>query len=152
LTLLLFGTSLKAAAMLGLHDERYLQVAVAPLACSFLIFRKRRAIFSKARYSPRVGVPLLTAAVLVGVVTVYLDPAGEGLGLLFSMFSMVLVWMAAFVLCFGVDSFRLSLYPLCCLFLMVPLPSPWMDRIATALQHGSAAVSYQMLRLSGIPV
>jgi exosortase len=35
---------------------------------------------------------------------------------------------------------------------MIPLPSSWMDQIVAGFQHGSAAVSYQILRLSGIPV
>ncbi len=60
--------------------------------------------------------------------------------------------MAAFVLCYGVDSFRAGLYPLCCLFLMIPLPPSWMDKVAAGFQHGSAAISYGLLRLSGIPV
>jgi exosortase len=60
--------------------------------------------------------------------------------------------MAAFVLCYGVQSFRAGLYPLCCMFLLIPLPPSWMDRVAAGLQHGSAAVSYEILRLSGIPV
>ena len=60
--------------------------------------------------------------------------------------------MAAFVLCYGMQSFRAGIYPLCCMFLMIPLLPSWMDRIAAVLQHGSAAISYEILRLSGIPV
>jgi len=89
---------------------------------------------------------------LLAIVSVYRDPASESTGLLLAIFAIVLVLMAAFVLCCGVQSFRAGIYPLCCMFLMIPLLPSWMDRIAAFLQQGSAAVSYQILRLSGIPV
>jgi exosortase len=152
LTLLVFGPSLKTTIGLALHDDRYLQIAVAPLACSLLLFRRRTEIFSRARYSPRAGAPLLALTVLLGIFSVYSTPGSESTGPLVEVFALILVWMAAFVLCFGVHSFRAGLYPLCCMFLMIPLPSSWMDRIVAGFQHGSAAVSYQILRLSGIPV
>ena len=151
-TLLVFWPSLKAAVGLALRDDRYLQIVLAPLACSFLLFRHRAEIFDKARYSPRTGIPLLSLAVLLGIASVYRDPGSGSGGLPAAVFAIVLVWMAAFVLCYGVQSFREGIYPLCCLFVMIPLPPSWMDRIAAGLQHGSAAVSYQILRISGIPV
>jgi exosortase len=151
-TLLLFWPSLKTAISLSLRDDRYLQIVLAPLVCSVLIFLHRTEIFSQARYSPRTGIPLLSLAMLLGIVSVYRDPGSEGAGLLLAVFAIVQVWMAAFVLCYGVQSFRAGLYPLCCMFLMIPLPPTWMDRITAGLQHGSAAISYEILRLSGIPV
>src|SRR5579863_4656683 len=120
--------------------------------CAFLIYRQRAEIFPQARYSPRAGIPLLSLAMALGIASVYLDPSSVSGGLSIAVFATVAAWMAAFVLCYGVQSFRAALYPLCCLFLMIPLPPSWMDRIAAGLQQGSAAVSYQILRLSGIPV
>jgi exosortase len=152
LTLLVFWPSLKTAIRLALSDDRYLQIVVAPLMCSFLIFRQRTEIFAQARYSPRIGIPLLSLAMLLGIVSVYRNPGSESAGLLLAVFGIVLVWISAFVLCYGLQSFRAGIYPLGCLFLMVPLPPSWMDRIAAGLQYGSATVSYEILRLSGIPV
>lgn len=60
--------------------------------------------------------------------------------------------MAAFLLCYGRQSFRAALFPLCCLLLAVPAPAWVLDRFTTALQHGSAAISYEMMHLSGLPV
>ena len=151
-SLLVFWPSLKTAISLALRDDRYLQIVLAPLACSFLIFRQRREIFSQARYSPHAGIPLLSLAMLLGIVSVYRDPGSESASLLVAILAIILVWMAAFFLCYGARTFRAALYPLCCMFLMIPLPPSWMDRIAAGLQHGSAAVSYEILRLSGIPV
>ena len=147
--LLVFWPSLKTAISLALTDERYLQIVLAPLGCVFLILRERRAIFAQARYSPRPGIPLLALAMLLAMAVA---PVSGSLGLLLAVFAIVLVLMAAFVLCYGTRSFRAALYPLCCLFAMVPLLPSWMDRVAAVLQHGSASISYEILRLTGVPV
>ena len=151
-TLVIFWPSLRTAISLALRDDRYLQIILAPLVCAFLIFRQRTEIFSRARYSPRAGIPLLSLAMLLGIVSIYRNPGSQSTGLSLAVFALILAWIAAFVLCYGVKSFWAGVYPLCCMFLMIPLPPSWMDRIAACLQHGSAAVSYQILRLSGIPV
>ncbi len=148
----MFGPTLKATISLGFRDDRYLQIAAAPLVCSLLIFLQRTEIFSRARYSPRIGIPLLSLAVLIGILAVYRDPGSESTGLLPGMIGMTLVWLAAFILCCGMDSFRAALYPLCCILLMIPLPASWMDQVAGALQHGSATLSCEILRLFGVPV
>jgi exosortase len=150
LTVVMFGPSLKSIIGLGLHDDRYLQIVVAPLACGLLLFVQRAEIFPRATYSPQVGVPLVSGALLLGAWAVSAKPA-EG-SLLSAVFAMILMWMAAFVWCCGAESFRAGFYPLSCLFLMIPFPASWMDQIAAGLQHGSAAAAYRILRLTGIPV
>ena len=47
ITLLVFGPTLKTIVSLGLHDNRYLQIVVAPLACCALLFWERNEIFSQ---------------------------------------------------------------------------------------------------------
>jgi len=150
-TLLLFGPTLKSIVSLGLHDDRYLQIVVAPLACLALILWERTEIFSRVTYSPQVGIRVLSVSALLGVLAVLAKPGvenGEGMEIV----AMILMWMGAFLFCCGIESFRAALYPLCCLFLMVPLPSAWMDRAAMFLQRGSAATSYRILRMTAIPV
>jgi exosortase len=148
----LFWPSLKIAFGLALHDDRYLQIILAPLVCWFLIFLNRTEIFSHSRYSPRPGIPLLSLTLLLGIVAVYRDQGHYGAGLPLAILVIILAWMASFVLCYGLESFRAAIYPLSCLFLMIPVPPSWMDRMVADLQYGSAAVSYEILRLSGIPV
>lgn len=150
LTFAVFGPTLKTAIGMALHDDRYLQIVVAPVACSLLIFLRRNKIFCNAHYAPRVGIPLLALAVLVGSVAVY--TGADGLGLLPRVFGIVLIWLASFFLCYGIDSFRAALYPLCCILLMIPVPSSWMEQVTAVLQHGSATLSYEFLRMLGVPV
>jgi exosortase len=151
-TLLVFWPSLKVIIGLAVRDDRYLQVILAPLVCLFLIYQKRTEIFAQARYSLRRGIPLLFLALLVGIVAEFAGGGVESNSLPTAVFAIILAWMAAFVLCYGKDSFLAALYPLSCLCLIIPLPPLWMGRIATGLQHGSAALSFRILRLSGIPV
>jgi exosortase len=151
LTATLFWSPLRAVASLPFQDDRYLQVAVAPFMCVFLMYWNRVAIFSQARFSPRAGIPLLSVAMLLFLALrrLFID---ESAGLPEAVFAVTLVWMAGFILCYGPRSFKCALFPLCCLFLMIPIPLALMDRMAVALQHASAATSFAILRLAGIPV
>jgi exosortase len=152
LTILVFGPALKTVLGLALHDDRYLQIAVGPLACGLLLFWRRTEIFSNTRSYSRGGILVFSIALLIGMLARFGNPGSDETNLRFAVLALVLMWISTFALCFGARSFRVALYPLCCLFLMIPLPRSWMDWIASALQHGSAALSYEMLRWSGIPV
>ena len=150
-TLVVFSPVLKSLIVLALHDERYLQVMVAPFACFLLLYLCRSEVFSTATYSPRLGIPLVSVSILLGMLLGYFSFSSAA-GRTLDVFAMILTCMSAFILSCGVDGFRAALYPLGTLFLMVPLPSAWMDRLATFLQHGSAAVAYRMLQVTSIPV
>jgi len=152
ITVLVFGPLLKNVIGLGLHDDRYLQIVVAPFVCWLLLFVRRSEIFSLAAFSPQIGIPLLAAFTVLGMFSVRSGLEGENVGRMLAVFAMILMWMAAFVLSFGVGSFHAVLYPLSTLLLMIPLPSAWMDRVAMFLQHGSAVIAYRILLIVGIPV
>lgn len=137
--MILCRTPVSAAVSLGWKDDSYFQIVAAPLLVLFLLFWDRDRIFRGAAWNTRVGVPLLVLAVAI-----YL--------FLHSVAGVILVAMAAFILGFGLRSFRAACFPLGCLLLMIPLPASAMERIIHSLQQGSASVSYQMLRLTGIPV
>jgi exosortase len=143
--LLLFWPSLVSAFSLAVNNDRYLQVLIAPLLTAFLIFWNRRAIFQQSRYNLPAGIPLILAATLLGIVF-------RTHSLPLTIFASTMMVLSEFLLCFGAESFRAALYPLGCLFLMVPYPAAWMDRVAASLQYGSADVSYRLLRVTGLPV
>jgi exosortase len=143
--LILFWPSLASAFSLAVHDDRYLQVLVAPLLAAFLVFWDRRAIFQQARYNLPAGTLLTIAAASLGVVS-------QSRSLPVTVLAIVLSVLGGFLLCFGAEGFRAALYPLGGLFLMVPYPAAWMDRVAASLQYGSADVSYALLRVTGVPV
>jgi exosortase len=151
-SVMLFWPALKVAFALALEEDRYLQIALAPVIVPLLLYWRRAEVFASVRSSPRLGIPLLVLALLLwfAVVPRYLDRGGAGL--MQALSAAVAVWIAGFLLCYGTRSLRAGCYPLGCLLLMIPLPAPWMNEINTAFQHGSAAVSYRILWLSGLPV
>jgi exosortase len=152
-TLILFASPLRAAVSLSFHDDRYIQIVAAPFLCVFLIYWERAEIFSKARFSPRAGIPLLSLATVFCLAVIHAPSfKNESSKLPLSVMAIVLVWIAAFILCYGPRSFKSALFPLCCLFLTIPVPPAVMDRMTIGLQHASAATSYAILRLVGIPV
>jgi exosortase len=143
--LIVLWPSIVSAFSLAVHNDRYLQVLIAPLLAAFLIFWNRRAIFRQARYNLSAGIPLVAIAALLSVI--FLSRP-----LPLAILAGVLWMLSGFLLCFGAQSFRAALYPLICLFLIVPYPATWMDRVAATLQYGSADVSYRLLRVTGVPV
>ena len=150
--LLLWWPVTSAVVHLGLHDERYVQIMVAPLLAGFLIYWERNRIFERVEWSPGIGfvafllclVPYLTFLRASARATEGALPLAAGL--------MIGATMAVFMACFGVRAFRAALFPLCCLLLMAPVPSAWMDRLTADLQHASAVTSVAILRLAGVPV
>jgi len=152
-TLALFWSPLAAVASLSVQDDRNIEIVLGPVLCLFLLYRERAKIFSIARFSPGFGIPPLLLAVLLSLVLLRYPASGDrSRSLPAAILAVILVWTAAFVLCYGTRSFMAALFPFCCLFLMVPVPTAWMDGISVALEHGSADVSYALLRLIGIPV
>ena len=145
----LLWPGLKAAASLALHDQRYVQIALVPLVCAFLLFWNRNEIFACARPSLWQGVGTLAVAAFLSV-WMAIGQGRETPAL--SIGAVVLALVGGFLLCWGADSFLAALYPIGCMLLMIPLPTRWMDRVVAVLQHGSAGASYALLHVSGIPV
>jgi exosortase len=63
-----------------------------------------------------------------------------------------LVWIAAFILFYGITSFKAAAFPLTFLLLMSPLPAFVTDRLTSVLQRGSATTCYALFRIVGVPV
>src|ERR1700692_3420662 len=122
LSLALFYLPLRTLVSLSFYDERYSHVVLIPIISLILLGLERRRVFLGSQYCPVVGTPLL----LLGMVIYSIGKArSSALGLNDSLsvmvFGMVLVWIAGFVLCYGMRSFRAALFPLCFLLLMIPI-------------------------------
>ncbi len=62
------------------------------------------------------------------------------------------MWIAAFVFCYGTQSFQAALFPLLFLLLMIPIPTVLLDQVIFVLQKGSAIATYGLFKLMGMPV
>src|SRR5260370_34466761 len=68
------------------------------------------------------------------------------------MFALVTWWIGSVMLCFGVDVFRSFLFPLCFLFLIVPIPEFALSWIVEFLQQQSAIAARILFWAVGVPV
>jgi exosortase len=128
-------------------------IVLIPIISIFLLFAERQRIFSITRTRSASGAGLA----LVGIFLYWLANRGsfpdEGNWKLFlETTSVVMVWIAGFLLCYGFVALRAAAFPLLFLLLMVPLPDVILDRAIYALQAGSTEISYLIFQVVGTPV
>lgn len=148
LTLLVFWSPLQALATLAWNDERYTYLLAVPWLSAGMIILKRRRIFAMSEWSLKTGavVALISVAVWMG--------AGLGVvkGLSLYGAAVSLAWIASFGLCFGKAAVKAAAFPLVFLLLMAPIPEFLMHQAEVGLQHGSAEVTYPLMKLTGMSV
>ena len=150
---LAFYKTLSALVRYSLHDESSSHIILIPLVVFFLLYLERQSVFSIIRTSIGSGVSLA----LGGMILYWLagrDPfPREGNWPLFlETFSVILVWVGGFLLCYGFAAFRAAAFPLLFLLLMVPFPDVVLDRAIYALQEGSTDIAYFIFQAVGTPV
>jgi exosortase len=151
-SLVLFWPSFVGLAGLSFHDERYSQIALIPFISAGLVYLDRKNNFRRVQYCPRVGLPLgLGGAILYYVVNAQASIPSQDDKLSLLVFAIVLVWIAAFVLCYGLQTASAAIFPLTFLLLMIPLPHLLLDAAVIALQKGSAEMTELLFRFIGLP-
>lgn len=125
---------------------------ILPLSIA-LIYVKGQASFARSESRGWIGVILLSVALLLRGFTVlnigHLSP-GDNVSL--NMFGLVVWWIGSVIACFGLETFRSLLFPLCFLFLIVPFPEHVLNWITEFLQHQSAVAAGILFRAAGVPV
>jgi exosortase len=138
---------------LAWKDEAYTHILlVLPLSCALLFLKRKSADYSSAPERGSAAVYLLLALLITGFAI--WSPAGlfPDIRLSLSMISLVIWWIGTFILCFGTNTFRVLLFPLCFLFWIVPLPLVALDEVVYFLQNQSAFAARVMFIATGVPV
>lgn len=133
------------------HNEYYSHAFIIPLISGYLIYKKRRLVFSRGESSYTTGFFLSTVGIVLFVL-------GKTIGNSFGIndysatiiFSVLLFWTGGIILLYGLNAFRQALFPLFFLLFMIPIPSLFMDRIIYLLNTGSAWITYVFFKLAGI--
>ncbi len=153
LCLALFWRPLWELLRLALSQDTYSHILLVPFVSIGLALMRPQGLREVAKPSAA----LAAAALLAGAVVFALDwrfgaalPDGSSLAL--EILSLVFLIWAAFLLIYGARVFYSLLFPLLFLVLAVPLPPVFVDRCIGWLQAGSAAVTYELFRLTGTPV
>jgi exosortase len=142
---------------LTLANDAYTHILlILPLGAA-LIYLDSKELRIDPQPAPRSGAALLALALLIGCYAKWRMGAATGAAtndvrLSLSMFALVTWWIASVVFCFGLRAFRSLLFPLCFLFLIVPVPDVVLNVIVEGLQHGSAWMAALLFRVIGEPV
>jgi exosortase len=136
----------------GHNADQYSHLAVIPVVCLYLIWRKRKVIFAAKKWSILPGIALVLSGfswlVLAKLEHARLTSHDYACALMAGFVTLVI---ANFILCFGTTAFRLARFPLLMLILMVPFPSWFLQRTVSVLQEGSATVTAFLLGLTSAP-
>jgi exosortase len=149
----LFWMPLHQLVSLSLDDQRYSHLILIPVISAFFMYRERRRIFSRIAFHPRAGLPFLAAALAVyGLLVLRVVQAPPNYALSITVLAIVLVWLAGFVVSYGVTAAKAALFPLLLLLLLVPVPFDLMDKIISVLQTGSSEATYALFKLFDVPM
>jgi exosortase len=137
---------------LALANDAYTHILlILPLSIS-LIYLDSKSVRIVSQPNPRIGAILLVAAMVIGCYAKWgMTSAPDMTRLSVGMFALVMCWIAGVLLCFGTSTFRSFLFPICFLFLLVPIPDFALSRIVEFLQQQSAFAARLMFRLAGVP-
>jgi exosortase len=155
-SVLFWGHPLVTSFNLALANDAYTHILlILPLSAA-LIYLDLKYLNSKApridpQSSPRIGAALLALAFLIGSYARW-GATPDDVRLSLGMFALAIWWIASVVLCFGATTFQSFLFPLCFLFLIVPIPEFAVKWIVEFLQQYSALAARIMFRAVGVPV
>ncbi|HSZ61465.1 MAG TPA: exosortase/archaeosortase family protein [Terriglobales bacterium] len=152
-SIVLWWRPLVGTLRLALGNDAYTHIIlIVPLSAVLIILdAKTRRIDGRPGYG--LGLVLIVAAALIRGYARWGMVAGqEDIRLTLAMFALVAWLMGSVVLCFGERTFRQFLFPLCFLFLIVPIPDFVLKWIVEFLQQQSAVAARLMFRAAGVPV
>ena|ERR1700722_13878654 len=150
---LAFWKPLVALVEYSLSHESASHILLIPLITLYLLYTERDRIFRSTHFSVVSG----AAAILIGIGLYLLaNPSwasAEGNDVLVATtLSFVVIWLGAFLLCYGSRAALAAAFPLLFLLLMVPLPEAVLAKSIYWLQQGSTEIAYLLFKLVQVPV
>jgi len=153
LSLAVFRLPLTILLRVSTQDDRYSHVFFILLISVCLVYSSRKSIFLKPQFCLSWGVPLLLFGLLLfRAAPGFLPSSDQNDYLSSAAFSLVCVWVAAFVLSYGPKALGAARFPLAFLLLMIPIPTTLLDLTVGALQRASAEVTHALFRFLPVSV
>ena len=156
LSILMWWSPLLATFSLALTSDAYTHILlILPLSIA-LIYSDPEYWESRKRpfaHQPNVAIGLSLLALSLVIICDarwIAQSASDRLSL--GLLGLVIWWLGSVILCFGLETFKSFLFPLCFLFLSVPLPASALNWIVEFLQQESATVARVMFQLARVPV
>jgi len=149
----LFYSPLKELFALTSQSELYSHIVLIPVISGYFFYIRRKELLSGAEYSYTFG-PLVS---LLGII-LYFIGLSEGVGLnandhlALMIFSGVTFWAGGFLFFYGMQSFRVALFPILFLLFLTPIPTAVVETFIVVLQIASTEISHLFFKLTGVPV
>ncbi len=148
-SLAIWWRSLSASLSLALHEDAYTQILlVLPVAIA-LIIMDWRLPEPATLFGFGMGSSMLAAS---GLLRFGIHPLTSDAQLSLNMLALVVWWMGAFILSFGLGAGKRAVFPLCFLLWVVPIPQSILNPITSWLQSGSVASARFLFALFGVPI
>jgi exosortase len=152
-SVVIWWLGIAATVKLAINSDAHTHVLLTVPISAVLIYLRVKEALMPVPARRWIGAVLLGAALLLGGYTAwntwFLSPRNC---LALSMLALVLWWIGAVIICFGVHAFRALRFPLVFLFLAVPLPEQAVNAITQFLQHQSAVAAELLFRVARVPV
>lgn len=150
---LLLWEAIKGLFVYAMAHESCSHVVLIPFISLALVYVERKKIFLAAQSSPVAGWTALVSGVVLYWTAGRNDSIQDGNGyVVAAAFSIVLVWVGSFLLCYGNQAARAAVFPLLFLLLMIPLPDSVLNRTIYLLQQGSTEIAYLLFKFLKVPV
>jgi exosortase len=145
--------ALASDLQLALTGEAYTYILlILPLSLT-LIYAGNRESRHPIEPNSKIGSVVIGTAVLLAFASrwgvFHLSPSGN---LSLSIVTLVIFWIGGVIVCFGLSIFKADRFPLCFLFLIVPLPDHALTWVIEFLQQQSAWAATILFRAAGVPV
>ncbi len=138
---------------LALHNNEYTHILLILPVSAALILSEWASLRFNPSWSVKVGLFWFFIGGMVLFSARSWPPApAVDVRLSLSMLALVILWIGAFVMCFGTRVGRSLLFPLGFLFWLVPIPSFLLVRIVQLLQRESAIAAWLLFLANGVPV
>ena len=149
---LIFVRTLSNLVAFASHYEYGSHIPLIPFVAAYLIFVRRKTIFSNVQHSFRTGGVLL----FLGIASFWMShdhlvSLNENDALAWATASIVLICIAGFVICYGSGTSRRALFPLLFLFLMVPIPTFVVEKAIFLLREGSTSITMGIFQICNVP-
>lgn len=135
-----------------LYENYHSLIPFIPFISLYLIYIGRKSIFNSLQYRPTLGGVLILFGLIFYFLANNLGPNLNVNDLASIKVSSVLVWLwGAFILMYGIEAFKKSLFPLLFLIFTIPFPMQLMHALVVFLQEGSTEFTNLLLWLSQAP-
>ncbi len=149
-TFVIFYTPVMNIITSLIHISSY--IVFIPLMSTYMVYSKRKEIFSGVRYSFVYGGIIVIAGIILYTIGSFcIVNLSQNNHLFLITFSAFIFWVGGIVLFYGIESFRIMVLPLLILVFMIPFPVFLKDMVISLLQRGSAEVFNGFLMVTGMP-